>query len=65
MDEYRNTLIQIFDSAKEQLSEEEYKELIDFVRKVVKEPFNEENTYKLKCISNLFMVVIGSFVCSI
>lgn len=37
MDEYRNTLIQLFNSAKEQLSEEEYKELIDFVRNVVKE----------------------------
>lgn len=37
MDEYRNTIIQLFESAKVQLTEQEYAELIEFVRKSVKD----------------------------
>ena len=37
MDEYRNAILQLLNSAKEQLSEEKYKELIEFVRMCAKE----------------------------
>ncbi len=36
MDEYRNVILQLLNSAKEQLSEEEYKELMIFVRNAVR-----------------------------
>jgi hypothetical protein len=37
MEEYKNATLQILNSAKEQLSEEEYRQLLEFVRNIVKE----------------------------